>query len=69
MVADGPAWLFLTAYWLLIVCNALGVVLHITFSMYRPPKRDPSDSGGVVPYVMQCFFSGPWYAMLFLLFI
>jgi hypothetical protein len=61
MVADGPAWLFLTAYWLLIVCNALGVVLHITFSEHQDTvRRSQSDSGGIVPCFVQLFFTGPW---------
>lgn len=32
MVVDAPAWLFLTGYWLILLCNVFGVVLHASFS-------------------------------------
>jgi len=39
LTVDGPAWLYLCGYWLLLVCNALGVVLHLNFTADPPPSK------------------------------
>lgn len=39
LTVDGPAWLYLCGYWLLLVCNAFGVVLHLNFSADPPPTK------------------------------
>jgi hypothetical protein len=59
MVTDAPAWLFLTGYWLLIVCNALGIALHLSFSS-RQESRGVHDRGGLAGWALHMFFSTPW---------
>jgi hypothetical protein len=61
MVTDGPAWVFLTGYWLLIVCNALGIALHISFIFAVPLQ--PGEAGGLLPVITGVFFAGPWCAL------
>lgn len=64
MVTDGPAWLFLTGYWLLIVCNAIGIALHVSFCYARPLL--PAEGGGLLPLITGLFFAGPWCALTLL---
>jgi hypothetical protein len=59
MVTDAPAWLFLTGYWLLIVCNALGIALHLSFSS-RQESRGVHDRGGLAGWLIHMFFIAPW---------
>lgn len=58
LTADGPAWLFLSGYWLLVVCNALGIALHISFALSGPST--PSENGGPLTWLFGLFFVGPW---------
>lgn len=58
LTVDGPAWLYLTGYWLLIVCNALGVVLHLDFIYDMSEGHE--QKAGVLPWLITLFFSGPW---------
>jgi len=58
LTVEGPAWLYLTGYWLLVVCNALGIVLHMDF-MYDDPTEH-ENKAGVLPWLLTVFFSGPW---------
>ena len=60
MVSDAPAWLYLAGYWLLIVCNAIGIALHVSFILAKP--QGANESGGVLPMLMGVLFAGPWYA-------
>lgn len=57
LTVDGPAWLFLTGYWLLLVCNALGVVLHLNFML--EPRRDQDKKSGW-PWILNFFTAGSW---------
>ncbi len=59
MVVDAPAWLFLTGYWLLVTCNAVGVALHACFWSHKQ-DRTPKDSGGVGGFFVRLFFANPW---------
>lgn len=58
LVVDAPAWLFLTGYWLLITCNAIGIALHVCFISSQSESSD--ELGGVAPFVLKLFFAGPW---------
>lgn len=59
MVVDAPAWLFLTGYWLLVTCNAVGIALHVCF-WNHDPDRQIKDSGGVPGFITRLFFANPW---------
>lgn len=59
MVVDAPAWLFLTGYWLLVTCNAVGVALHACFWGHKQDKS-LRDSGGVGGFFVRLFFANPW---------
>lgn len=39
LTVDGPAWLYLCGYWLLLVCNLLGVALHLNFTADPPSSK------------------------------
>jgi hypothetical protein len=58
LIVDGPAWLFLTGFWLLVVCNALGIALHINFLMMERGAR--MESTNAVTWLLHMFFAGPW---------
>lgn len=62
MVVDAPAWLFLTGYWLLVTCNAVGCALHACFVSHAE-DRSLKDSGGVVGFLVRLFFANPWYVV------
>jgi hypothetical protein len=57
LAAEGPAWLFLTGYWLLVACNALGIALHFNFLAY---SQSFSDDSGALGWVMRLVFAGSW---------
>jgi hypothetical protein len=59
MVVDAPAWLFLTGYWLLVACNAVGCALHACFVSHEE-DREMRDSGGLPGFVVRLFFANPW---------
>ena len=61
MVVDAPAWLFLTGYWLLVVCNAVGIALHLSFTD-PPPQEEKtvSDQDDWLSFMMTTLFPGPW---------
>ena len=59
MVVDAPAWLFLTGYWLLVTCNAVGCALHACFAVHVD-DHSIRDSGGWVGFVIRLFFANPW---------
>ena len=59
MVVDAPAWLFLTGYWLLVACNAVGCALHACF-VCHVEDRTLKDSGGWAGFVVRLFFANPW---------
>jgi hypothetical protein len=58
---DAPAWLFLTGYWLLVVCNAVGIALHLSFTD-PPPQEEKtvSDQDDWLSFMMTTLFPGPW---------
>ena len=58
LVTDAPAWLFLTGYWLLVTCNAIGIALHVCF--VTPMSVHTSEDGGLAPFALKLFFAGPW---------
>lgn len=58
LTQNAPAWLFLTGYWLLVVCNSLGIVLHLNFMYDEPTAHE--EKGGLVPWLFTLIFSGPW---------
>ncbi len=58
MVQEAPAWLFLTGYWLLITCNAIGIALHVSF--IYPTSKSKEEDGGIAPFILRLFFAGPW---------
>ena len=58
LVVDAPGWLFLTGFWLVLVCNALGVALHL--AVCASHESNITENAGVVPYVLSRFFSTPW---------
>jgi hypothetical protein len=58
LVTDAPAWLFLTGYWLLVTCNAIGIALHVSFM--APMSVHTSEDGGLAPFALKLFFAGPW---------
>jgi hypothetical protein len=55
MVPDAPAWLFITGYWLILVCNALGIALHASFSV----PTEPSPDAGCLR-IVAVLFPSPW---------
>jgi hypothetical protein len=59
LVVDAPAWLFLTGYWLLVVCNAVGIALHLSFT---DPSVSTKDNGrdDWFSFALFAFFPGPW---------
>ena len=59
MVVDAPAWLFLTGYWLLVVCNAVGIALHLSFTDTLDDKT-VSDRDDWLSFMLTAFFPGPW---------
>lgn len=59
LVTDAPAWLFLTGYWLLVTCNAIGIALHVSFVTPHTTKAVNED-GGLAPFALKLFFAGPW---------
>jgi hypothetical protein len=59
MVVDAPAWLFLTGYWLLVACNAVGCALHACFVSHENNHK-MQDKGGWVGFAVQLFFANPW---------
>ena len=58
MVVDAPAWLFLTGYWLVFVCNAIGITLHVSFN--APRIKSAREAGGVPSWFIRMSFPGPW---------
>jgi hypothetical protein len=60
MVVDAPAWLFLTGYWLLVACNAVGCALHACFVSHEEDHKRMRDKGGWAGFVVQLFFANPW---------
>jgi len=66
MVVEAPAWLFLTGYWLLVTCNAIGIALHASFVFSRSEEKP--EGGGLAPFVFKFFFAGPWWVFVFILF-
>jgi hypothetical protein len=58
LIVDGPAWLFLTGFWLLVVCNALGIALHLNFLVLE--KDAKIESAGIFTWLLHMFFAGPW---------
>lgn len=59
MVVDAPAWLFLTGYWFVFVCNAIGITLHVDFTTFAPPAKH-HESGGIPSWFARMSFPGPW---------
>lgn len=59
MVVDAPAWLFLTGYWLLVTCNAVGCALHACFVSHEEDHR-LRESGGWAGFIVRLFFANPW---------
>jgi hypothetical protein len=60
MVPDPPAWLFITGYWLVLICNAIGVALHASFMGDLIQDRHVGEPGMLVWGVIKTFFSYPW---------
>lgn len=59
MVVDAPAWLFLTGYWLLVTCNAVGIAIHVSFWNHEKDSA-LKDSGGFPGFITRLFFANPW---------
>jgi hypothetical protein len=59
LTAEGPAWLFLTGYWLLFTCNALGIALHLNFWVYEE-EFNKFESPGPVYWLTRLFLAGTW---------
>lgn len=58
MVTDPPAWLFITGYWLILICNILGIALHASFTAneFAPPNLATTTLAGTI----KILFSFPW---------
>jgi hypothetical protein len=57
LTVDAPAWLFLSAYFMIMACNLLGIVLH--YSITTELKGD-SDKGWVL-WLNDLVMTGSWY--------
>jgi len=55
LTTDGPAWLYLGGYWLLFVCNALGVALHLSFCGHDSRPR------GLLDWLIGLLCAGSWW--------
>ena len=61
IVPDPPAWLFITGYWLVLICNAIGITLHASFTadeMHGP--QSVGEAGMLVGGLIKTFFAYPW---------
>ena len=65
MTTDAPAWLFLTGYWLVLACNALGIALHMSVAANKRERH--ADPPTLLNALVRLLFTGPWYACLLLL--
>ena len=59
LTAEGPAWLYLTGYWLLFTCNALGIALHLNFWVFEE-ELNKFESPGPVYWLTRLFLAGTW---------
>jgi hypothetical protein len=59
LVVDAPGWLFLTGFWLVLVCNALGIALHLSVCAHRGSSR-LTENAGLMPFFLGNIFSTPW---------
>ena len=59
LVVDAPGWLFLTGFWLVLVCNALGIALHLSVCAHQG-SSNVKENAGLMPFVLGNIFSTPW---------
>lgn len=60
IVPDPPAWLFITGYWLVLICNAIGITLHASFLADVAHNPTIGEAGMLVGGLFRTFFAYPW---------